>query len=235
MNIVEYIQKSILGDPSGVVERKLNEHLEIISIDVYGFHTWSWLERSDELTLETNTIEYNLSGKDNDLSKIVSMYYGEDMTLLSDEHPDMKAFYSLAYNQIVSAEPVCFVPKERINDHTWSAIIYPCTGTTLESITYFYKKTFSAGDVFLYPNPMVFINGIMARHLTGQAITIKDSAERMSIAQLARGYLGEYLSGRELMRENDSPVTYPKIKIDIPAAEKRLLRTMKRFQRLRKR
>jgi len=223
-----------LGDPSEVVARKLNEHLEIVSRDVYDFHNWSWLIRSDELTLETNTIEYNLSGKDKDLSKVVEIYYGENMVKLK-RYPNMDAFYSLAFGQIVSESPVCFVPKERINDHTWSAIIYPCTGTNLESITYFYKKTFSAGDVFLYPNPMVFVNGIMARHLTGQAITIKDSAERMSIAQLARDYLREYLSGRELMRENDSPVTHPKIKIDISTEQKRQLRTMRTFQGLRRR
>lgn len=235
MDITKYIQDSILGDPSEVVARKLNEHLEMVSRDLYGFHNWSWLERSDELTLETNTIEYNLSGKNQDLDQIDKLYYGEDMTKLSDQYPNMDAFYSLAFGRIVSETPTCFVPKERVNDHTWRVVIYPCTGTSLESITYSYKKVFSFADTFLYPNPMVFVNGIMARYLTGQAITIKDSAERMIIAQLARDYLREYLSGRELMRENDSPVTYPKIKIDIPAAEKRLLRTMKRFQRLRRR
>lgn len=223
-----------MGDPSGIVERKLNEHLEVVSRDVYPFHNWSWLKRSAELTLTTDTIVYNLSGENRDLSQIISMFYGEDMTKLSDEYPNEDAFYSLAFGRIVSETPICFVPKERINDHTWSAIIYPCTGTSLESITYSYKKTFSAGDVFLYPNPMVFVNGIMARHLIGAAVTIKNAFQATKMIQLARDYLKEYLLGRELMRENDSPVTYPKIKIDIPAEEKRLLRTMKRFQRLRK-
>jgi len=146
----------------------------------------------------------------------------------------MKAFYSLAYGQIVSEAPVCFVPKERINDHTWSVIVYPCSATSLDSITYFYKKVFSFGDVYLYPNPMVFVNGIMARYLTGVATTIKDAFQATKMIQLARDYLREYVSGRELMRQNDSPVTHPKIRIDISAEQRRILNTMKTLQKLRR-
>jgi len=232
MNITKYIQENILGDSSAVVTRKLDEHLEVVSRDVYDYHNWRWLKRSEELTLTTNIIEYELSGNGNDLSKMISMFYGDDMRRLNDDCQDEEAFYKLKYGQMEGETPNLWVAKEKINEYTWKFIIYPCSAITLETVTYYYKKTFNIADIPLYPNPMVFIDGIMEKFLTGVAVNTKDPVQASKMIQLARDYKASYLAGRELMKQNDSAVTKPKTKIDVSDEQKAFQYRVKRLQRM---
>jgi len=233
MNIVKYIQENILGNASAVVTRKLNEHLQVVAKDVYDFHDWSWLKRSHTQVLTTDTIEYNLSGANDDLAKIVSMFYGEEMTPLSKDCPNEEAFYKLIYNKTEDTTPTHFVPKEKINDYTWRFVIYPCGNLTLEPVTYFYKKTFNVADVLLYPNPMVFVFGILSLLFAGVALEKKDSSEISKFLTLAERYQRDYNLRLISTREEDSALTHPMARVDISDERKRQLVTAKRFQTLR--
>lgn len=232
---VTYIKDTILGTASANVAKKLDEHLDNVAKSVYTFHNWTWLVKSKELTLETDIKEYDLSGADNDLSKVVDVYYGEDMTPLSDEYPNRKAFYKRKYGETGgSTTPTHWVPDKRINEYTQRITIYPCSDSSLETAIYDYKKLFNIADVPLYPDPMVFVDGIMVRYLTGVAVNTGNAELAQRLALLARDYLKAYLAGREVMRENDSPVTEPKIRIDVSEASRRQLRAIKTLRDLRK-
>ena len=114
MNITEYIQKYVLGNLSADVRAKLDEHLQVIAEDVYSFHNWRWLIKSDTVTLVTDTIEYNLAGANTDLAKVHAMFYGpDDMTPLKDEYPDESAFYANLFGNAGDGTPTHFVPKEK--------------------------------------------------------------------------------------------------------------------------
>ena len=233
MDVIKYIQTNILGDASAVVTRKLSEHFQAIARDVYDFHAWSWLKRSYPLTLETNTIEYDLSGEDNNLDRITSMFYGEAMIPLSKDCPNEEAFYKTVFGRTEDTTPTHFVPKEKINDYTWRFIIYPCSNTILESVTYFYKKRFSTDDILLYPNPLVFVFGILSLLFAGIAYEKRDSSEISKFLALAERYHRDYYARLESMREKDSALTHPLARVDISDERKRQLVTAKRLQTLR--
>lgn len=233
MNIIKYIQENILGNASAVVTRKLNEHLQVVAKDAYDFHDWSWLKRSHTQALTTDTIEYNLSGADDNFAKAISMFYGEEMTPLSKSCPNEEAFYKLIYNKVEDTIPTHFVPKEKINDYTWRFIIYPCSDPTLESVTYFYKKTFNISDVPLYPNPLVFVFGILSLLFAGKALEKKGSSEISKFLTLAERYQRDYNFRLISMRKEDSALTHPVARVDISDERKRQLVTARRFQNLR--
>lgn len=235
MNITEYIQKYILGNLSADVRMKLDEHLSVIAEDVYSFHTWRWLIKSDTVTLVTDTIEYNLAGSNTDLAKVHAMFYGADMAPLKDEYPNEKAFYANLFGSTGEGTPTHFVPKEKVSENTWRYIIYPCGATTLEDISYRYKKVFNIGDISLYPNPMVFILGVLSLYYAGIAAYTKDSAQAVKLISLADRYMVKYDARMERMKQEDSPVTHPKSRIDISNEQKAQVLTSRRLANLRER
>lgn len=234
MDIIRFIQQNIIGDDSAAVGRRLSEFLQVIATDVYEYHHWRWLRKSKELTLETDTIEYNLSGSNNDLSKVISMRYGTDEFMLSDDIQDEDTFYKTIYGQVQSSTPLYFVPKEQVNAYTWTYIIYPCSESSLGTITYAYKKTFALGDVPLYPNPLVFVYGILNLWFAAQANKLKGE-DYLRAMKLAEDYLNQYVVGKEEMRTKDSPVTHPKTKLDLSEERKRFNSRMRRLRTLARR
>ena len=234
MNITEYIQKTVLGNLSADVRAKLDEHLRVVAEDVYAYHTWRWLLKSDTLELETNTIEYDLSGVNTDLAKVHAMFYGEDMTPLKDEYPNEKAFYANLFGNTGEGTPTHFVPKEKVSEHTWRYIIYPCSATTLEDVSYRYKKVFNIADIALYPNPVVFVLGVLALYYSGIAAYTKNSAQAVKLISLADRYMVNYNTRLERMKQEDSPVTHPKSRIDVSDEQKRQVLASRRLANLRR-
>jgi len=235
MNITEYIQKTVLGNLSADVRAKLDEHLRVVAEDVYSFFNWRWLIKSASLVLETDTIEYNLTGLHDDLGKVHAMFYGADMTPLKDEYPDESAFYDNLFGNADGTTPTHFVPKQKIRENTWRYIIYPCSATTLEDISYRYKKVFNIGDIVLYPNAMVFVLGVLGLYFSGLATHAKDSARAVKLTALADRYLLSYNGRLERMRSEDSPVTHPKTRIDVSNERKAQILAGRRLDNLRRR
>lgn len=234
MNITEYIQKTVLGNLSADVRAKLDEHLRVVAEDVYSFHNWRWLIKSAPLTLETDTIEYDLSGLHDDLAKVHAMFYGDDMTPLKDEYPNEKAFYANLFGSTGEGTPTHFVPKQKIRENVWRYIIYPCSATTLEDISYRYKKVFNIADIALYPNPMVFVLGVLSLYYAGIAAYTKESVHGRKLISLADRYMVNYNARLERMKQEDSPVTHPKSRIDVSDEQKAQVLASRRLANLRR-
>ena len=147
----------------------------------------------------------------------------------------LKAFYTDLFGNAGGGVPTHYVPKQKIRENTWRYIIYPCSATILEDISYRYKKVFNIADIALYPNAMVFVLGVMALYYSGLAAHAKDSTQAAKLATLADRHLGSYNSRLERMRQEDSPVTNPKSRIDISDEQKAQVRTTQRLRNLRER
>jgi hypothetical protein len=230
---IQYIQRDILGDVSSVITRKLTEILAGIVREVYNYHDWRCLLRSSTLDLVPGLLhEYTLSGESQDLGKIHAIYYGDDHRPL-DEYSDEKEFYRSVYNNVSGDDPVCFVIKGRPNEYSWTILIYPCNVT--KNIPYSYKKIMNVNDLNLYPNPMVFVNGVLSKYYLGVAGTVADSGLKMSLIGLARDYLSEYRDGRERMKQYDEAIVHSRQKFVISDQRKRELTIMGLIKAQRKR
>lgn len=223
LNPVGFIQKNILGDASAVITRKLTENLEAILREVYDYHDWKCLLRQSTLDLVKNEPEYNLSGENQDLGKIVAIYYGDDLDPL-DSYEDEKEFNRSVYGRIGGDDPVAFLALSRLNKFTWRIKIHPC-GMDSVTVPYSYKKLSSASDIDLYSNPMVFVHGILANFYGGNKKTVGLSERR----------LAQYFAGLEKMKEQDEATIHPQGKIVISDARRRILRTMRETRERRRR
>jgi len=222
-NPVEFIQKNVLGDASAVITRKLTENLEAILKEVYDYHDWKCLLRQSTLGLENNVPEYNLSGANQDLGKIVAIYYGDDLHPL-DCYEEEKEFNRSVYGRISGDDPVAFLTLSRLNEFTWRIKIHPC-GMDSVTVPYSYKKLSSSPDINLYSNPMVFVHGILANFYGGNKKT----------AGLSKSRLARYFGSLEKMKEQDEATIHPEGKIVISDARRRTLRTMRTMREKRRR
>lgn len=223
---VKFIQDNILRDASAVVTAKLTQLFYGVLEEIYNYHDWKCLRREDSLDLVVGTMEYELSGADQDLQKIMGIFYGEYLFPLPDYSET--EFRRSVYGQITNTGPACYVPLEKTDEYTWKVWIYPTDELISDPAPYYtYKKKSHPSDVALYPNGMVFVNGVLSLYLTGVATTIKDSRQAIKMAQLARDYLKEYKEGREKMKQEDEAVVHPRRKMVISDERKRSIRKMR--------
>lgn len=235
MNITKYIQENILGDLSAILTRKLDEHLGVVSRDVYDFHNWSWLKKSDTLTLTPGTIEYDLEGNDHDLSKVLAVLYGDDLKPLNDKYDEI-GFYKEIYDKVDTSEPGYVVPIQRTNEYTWKVIIYPCdVSAALGIAKYFYKKIFNISDIELFPNPLVFVFGVLGLYFSGKAGEIGDRVESNKVYGLSNKYEALYEARLITMRQNDSALIYPKANIAPSDTRVRVVQSLRTLRDMRNR
>jgi len=221
-NIVTFIQNNVLRDRSKILTPILTNLFNGILLEVYDFHNWRFLQKNDTKTLATDTTDYNFSGENQDLGKIVEMLYGDDYLPL-DEY-DVKEFYRRVHNNVDGTTPFCFVPLNRPNQFTWNVKIYPCAATSLDSISYWYMKTLKPSDFNLFPNPMVFVDGTLWRYFTNEKKYKK-----------ARDFRDSYFLGRELMKQGDSPTVHRRSKIVSSDERLRVVAERSRLRTLRRR
>jgi hypothetical protein len=217
---VDFIQANVIGGASPGLKGKLTEILAGIIREVYDYHDWRCLLRSSTLDLVAGTFDYTLSGQDTDLAKIHAIYCGDDLRPL-DKYSDEEEFYRSVYNNVSGDDPVCFVTQGRPNEYSWMIMIYPCNVT--KTIPYSYKKIMSVDDVSLYPNPMVFVNGILSLYYLGLA---GNNPANEPFMLLAREYLLKYRSQLEKMKQTDEAIVHPKHKIVISDQRKNELAIM---------
>jgi len=124
-NVVDYIQKNVLRDRSKALTPILTNLFNEIIKEVYDFHDWRFLQEQATKVLEKDKTEYDLSGNNQDLGRIVKVYYSDKMTPLEDY--DDTEFHRTVFNQISGSTPYCYVPLKRPNPFTWKVRIYPCS------------------------------------------------------------------------------------------------------------
>jgi hypothetical protein len=222
LNPIEFIQKNILRDPSPILTPILTGLFNEILKEVYDYHDWRFLQEDATKTLETDKTEYDLSGNNQDLERIVGIYYGEEMDEL--EEYSNKEFYRRIFNKIPNSTPIIFIPLKRPNPFTWTVRIYPCSEDSLETLTYWYMKKIKPSDFNLFPNPMVLVDGVLWRFFT------KEEKH-----QQAHDFKESYFLGRELMKQNDTPTVYPRSKIVSSDRRLRAVAIQKSLQNQRRR
>lgn len=218
-NPVEFIQENVLRDKSKILTPILTGLFEETLREVYNYHNWRFLQQDATKALETDETEYDLSGDNQDLERFVGIYYGDEMDEL-DEY-DNKRFYARVFNKIANTTPVAFVPLKRPNPFTWTVRIYPCSNTSLESITYWYMKKLKFPDFNLFPNFMVLADGTLWRFFTNEKKFKRAAAFKKS-----------YEDHLEIMKQNDTPTVYHRSKI-VPSDER--VRAVARHRRLQDR
>ena len=200
LNPVQFIQKNILRDSSKTLTPILTSLLSKVLKEVYDYHNWRFLQEDATKALETDETEYDLSGDNQDLERIVGIYYGEQMLKLKSYDNDR--FYARIFNKVANTTPVAFVPLKRPNPFTWTVRIYPCEDSSLDPLTYWYMKSLKLSDFNLFPNSMVILDGVLWRFFTNE-----------KKYQPAHDYKKSYREGREVMKQNDTPMVYPRRKI----------------------
>jgi len=224
-NPVKFIQKNVLGDASAVITRKLTEIQTAVLKEVYDYHDWKCLLRQSTLGLEKDVPEYNLSGANQDLGKIVAIYYGDDLDPL-DSYEEEKEFNRSVYGRISGDDPVAFLTLRRPNEHTWRIKIHPC-GMDSVTVPYSYKKLSDPSDINLYSNPMVFVHGILTNFYGG--------SKKAANIRLSERRLAQYFATLEKMKEQDEATIHPKGKIVISDQRRRDLRMMRTMDNRRSR
>lgn len=228
---VKFIRNNVLRNASAVVTAKLTQLLYGVLEEVYNYYDWKCLRREDSLDLEVDTTEYELSGADQDLQKIMGIFYGDNLLPLPDYSEE--EFRRSIYGRIVNTGPVCYVPLEKTNEYTWKVWIYPTDELVSDPAPYYtYKKKSHPSDVGLYPNGMVFVNGILSLYYLGQVAMHPDNH---TLSTLAREYLLKYRDGLEKMKQEDEAVVHPRRKIVISDKRKRHLRGMRAMTARRER
>lgn len=222
LNPVKFIQDNILRVASAVVTGKLTQLLYGVLEEVYNYHDWKCLRREDSLSLLVGITEYELSGADQDLQKIMGIFYGDYLSPLPDYSE--AEFRRSIYGQIINTGPACYVPLEKTAEYTWKVWIYPTEELISDPAPYYtYKKKSDPSDVGLYSNGMVFVNGILSLYYLGQVAMHPDNH---TLSILAREYLLKYRDGLEKMKQEDEAVVHPRQKMVISDKRKRSIRKM---------
>lgn len=221
-NPVEFIQKSILRDPSPTLTPRLTAFFEEIQRELFDFHDWKFAIRYTTLSL-TDENRYEVSGADDDLIKLLAMRYGTNYEKMNP-CGNMERFYDEYYNQTNQTTPLVWVPESKLEDTKWRVFIYPTSGSGLEDITYWYKRQMRTSDFALFTNQMVLVYGIMWLYFTP-----------LEKYQQAHDYMTAYLNGRKIMKWNDEPMVYPDKRIISSDETKRIRQTVENFQNLRRR
>lgn len=220
MSVVPFMQKNIFGDSSAVLARKLSE-IEAKAVSrIASYHDWLCLRKSSTLTLTTED-EYEISGEDNDLMKVTSMWYGDEkapLSLLYDETAFFNHFYGRYYGS-----PACCLFLKKTAEYTWKVRIYPVEEGA--EITYYYQRKISTDDTSLFSNDFIFVDEILGRFLAGNKETQKLAPEFLLSAQ----------AQREEMRKGEFPVVFPERKIVISEEHENFLDKIEAFRNLRKR
>jgi hypothetical protein len=198
---VEFIQKSVLRDPSRILTPILAAIVEEVQREIFAYHDWKFAIRYTTKALEQNVNRYEISGADNDIDKVKAMRYGENFQKM-DPCSNMERFYDIHYNRLSRSTPQIWVPESKTAEHIWTVFIYPVEITSPENITYWYKRRMLLTDFLLFDNPMVLVDGTLWRFFTNE----KDW-RRADI------YLSAYIAGRERMKDNDGVMVYPDKKI----------------------
>lgn len=222
LNPVKFIQENVLRDPSPILTPILTGLFNEVLKEVYDYHNWRFLQEDTTKALETDETEYDLSGNNQDLERIVGIYYGEEMDEL--EGYNNSEFYRRIFNKITNTTPVAFVPLKRPNPFTWTVRIYPCSESSLETLTYWYMKVLKSSDFNLFPNLMVLVDGTLWRFFTSEKEYSK-----------AHDFRKAYFLGRELMKQNDTPTVYPRSKIVSSDRRLRTVATQRRLENRRRR
>lgn len=222
LNPVKFIQDNVLRDSSPILTPILTGLFNEVLKEIYDYHNWRFLQKRATKTLETDETEYDLSGDNQDLGKILDVLYGDDMDQLFEF--DEKEFYRTVFDKVGGSEPYCFVPLNRPNPFTWKVKIYPCSETSLETLTYWYKRILNPADFNLFPNPMISVDGTLWRFFTSE----KEYAK-------AHDFKESYFLGREVMKQNDTPTVYPRSKIVSSDRRLRTVATQRRLENRRSR
>lgn len=222
-NPVEFIQKSILRNPSPTLTPRLTALFEEIQRELFDYHDWKFAIQYTTLSLTTDTNRYEVSGADDDLQKLLAMRYGPNFRKMA-RRSDMEQFYDEFYNQANTTTPLVWVPESKLEDTKWRVFVYPTSGSGLEDITYWYKRQMLSSDFNLFTNSMVLIYGILWLYFTP-----------LEKYQEAHDYMVRYLSSRKTMRQNDEPMVYPDKKMVSSDETKRIRGTVEGFRNLRRR
>jgi hypothetical protein len=220
MSVVPFIQNNIFGDMSAVLSRKLAE-LETKAIDrVASYHDWLCLRKSDSFVL-TAADEYKISGSDNDLAKVSSMWYGDGekrLSLLYDEQTFFDQFYGR-----YSGCPVCCLFLGKTEGYKWKIRIYPIEeGAT---ISYYYQRKITRDDTRLFSHDLVFVNEILGQYWAGDKDTLVLAQRRLDLATLQL----------EELRKGEYPMIVTERKVVISEDQENFLQDIKTFRSLRQR
>jgi hypothetical protein len=220
MSVVEFMQTNIFGDASAVLTRKLSRIEDEVIKRVVGYHDWICLRKSDSFIL-TTADEYEISGDESDLEKVVGMWYGDDkipLVLLYDKN----AFYEHFYNRY-SGDPKCCLFLNKTAGYTWKVRVYPAQEGTV--IYYDYQRKVTPNDTELFSSRLVFVDGILARYYAG-----KNESEGLS-----KDAFISHMAQLEEMRLGEMPVAFPEQKVTINEDYEDFLNQAESYRNLRKR
>lgn len=221
IDVVQFIQKSIIRDASPILTPILTSILNEIIKEMAAYHNWRCLRRTHTVPLETDNEFYTLSGENQDLEKIREMWYGDDEDPL-DEY-DEAEFRRTVLNNVIGDTPLCFVPLGRQNDYSWDVRIYPCSATSFDTLSYSYQKMIKPPDIALFSNIMVFVNGTLWKFYTNEKEYVR-----------AHDYKEAYHLSREMMRINDKSTVHPRSKVTSSTERLRFLEGRIRLRGLRR-
>jgi hypothetical protein len=123
-----------------------------------------------------------------------------------------------------------------MNEYTWKVIIYPCdVSASLGTAKYFYKKTFNISDIELFPNPLVFVFGVLGLHFSGVAVETKDENTARKVYELSNRYEALYEGRLVTMRANDSPLVYPKANMAPSDTRRQVVQSLRTLRDMRRR
>lgn len=221
-DLVEHIQKVFVRDVSPALTPLITALLQRVIQDVWYYHHWSFL--LDDVTDQSLTTleEYNLSGNNNDLGRILNIWYSDKTEPL--EKVDRTQFRKEWLNQVQGGTPACWYPVKKLTEYTWRVRIYPTSGTSLENVTYAYQMKIDYSKIRLFDNPMVFILGTLRHFFANE-----------KQPQKARDYKQEYEQRRDEMMRRDSAVIYPVKRIVHPPDTKNIRTARRDYRTLRRR